>query len=52
MTAKDSLYDSEIMDKKRCPSCGRYEDEFTTISIGDGSSWTTECKCGELIDED
>jgi len=39
--------------RKTCPACGRDESCFTTtITSPDGYSWVTECKCGELIDED
>lgn len=39
--------------KKVCPACGRDESYFTTtVTSPDGCGWATECKCGELIDED
>lgn len=34
-----------------CPACGRDKSNFITTTFGEGS-WSIECKCGELIDED
>lgn len=52
MMDEDNSYPKDE-NRKRCPACGRDERYFmTTVTGDDGSSWMTECKCGELIDED
>jgi len=43
--------DAEGNRRERCPACGRGKKDFITTTPIE-ASWSIECKCGYLIDED